>query len=196
MVQGNGLPHWIFLLDIQTAGQTPWSDPKGKIGGIHYDQDWSNDDLEYNQPNYVYLRAKCSAAANMETRLFCIPSQILNYPSLYAKYSVMDVDADDKPYTAIRQLSSNSPDILVTDSPFNVFSPADPGEGGHYCLIAEARRSGSDDDWPHQDVPTGADLANWVLNNPNVCQRNVYWSDYSSNDQLSWQTGLALPDSE
>jgi len=184
--------------DIQVSGDDRFNDPQQIIGGSNYMTDASWDVVKGNSANYVYLRAKCSGAIEMDTRLFCIPNEVLLYPQLYAKYSVQDLDDDDNPYTAIRHFSSKSAGVIVLNDPFNVFDPPDPGSGDpdsrHYCLVAEARAS-SDDDWPHEDPPTGADLAKWVLNNPNMIERNVSWSDRTGDNEITWQAGLTIPDS-
>jgi len=179
--------------DIQGSGAFALPNPDQTLGGQNYYVDKSVDTITQGEANNFYLRADCSGPIAMDTRFFAIPAQMLIYPSVYDGYSVQDVDDDGNKVTAIRQFSSTGAGVLVCDSPFNVFNPPSPGAGSHYCLIAEARRTNSNDDWPHEDPPTNGDFANWTLNNPNLCHRNVSWGSYNASTQLAWEVGLTIP---
>jgi len=183
--------------DIQIGGQTPLAHPHWHLAH-YYDTDRSlGTILEGGQANYVYLRAKCSRPVEMDTRLFCIPNELMLYPQLWARYSVQDMTDGDNKRTAIRRMSCPKAGAWALLDPFNVFDPPSPGSSGkkrhHYCLIAEAKRPG-DKDWPHEDAPQApADLYAWKLNNPHLIQRNMFWKDYTSHSEIVWEVGLTIP---
>jgi hypothetical protein len=150
-------------------------------------------DIHINDSNYIYLRGNCTRAVEMQTSLYAVPNTMVLYPEMYGNEPVMDVGPDGRKI-AIRDFTTKTPGPHVIDDPFNFFNPTSPASKGfdHYCLIAEARIPG--DVWPHEDpLPTGYDITNWLLNNPNIAQRNVYWTESFDDPTQIWQTNASIP---
>jgi hypothetical protein len=116
-------------------------------------------------PNFVYHRGNCTLGQYaVDTRLFLVPSNILNFPSEYSQHSVVDHDSHGNlTGPAIRSIVTvNAGDFNVFGNPFNILNPPDPNPpGAHYCLIAETRHPtpiNPDPQWPHEqtsDFATG-----------------------------------------
>jgi hypothetical protein len=111
-------------------------------------------------PNFVYHRGNCTLGQYaVDTRLFLVPCNILNFPSQYSQHSVVDHDAHGNPTVpAIRSIVTvNAGDFNVFGNPFNILNPPDPNSLGsnHYCLIAETRHPTQfvpEPLWPHEQV--------------------------------------------
>lgn len=124
-------------------------------------RDALNDTNIYPRTENVYLRGNCTLGNEykVETCLFCIPNNLLLYPTNYAQYSVNDFNDKGNPYVATRTITLTSTNSFnVLDLAFDILNPQSPPPGSdHYCLIVETRHPTSenpDPDWPHED--TGA----------------------------------------
>ena len=156
--------------------------------------------LVANTSNYVYLRATTTTAVSGRTRLFYVTGSILLHPAVYSQPSrvVFDVDPNTgEPVTAFRPYQSSQPQELVITKPFTLdnLPPPQNNGGDHYCLIAEHLPDG-EDEWPHEKIDnfgTSAEFATWLLNEPNVCWRNVYFVSNPDPDDQTLQTSFEIP---
>ena len=156
--------------------------------------------LVANTSNYVYLRGTTTTAVSGRTRLFYVTGSIFLHPVLYSQPShvVFDVDPNtNEPVTAIRPYQSSQAQQLVITTPFTMDNLAPPQNNGgdHYCLIAEHLPDG-EDEWPHEKIDnfgTSAEFATWLLNEPNVCWRNVYFVSNPDPDDQTLQTSFEIP---
>ncbi|PPQ89991.1 hypothetical protein CVT25_009631 [Psilocybe cyanescens] len=172
--------------DIQAVGGQPLSDVQSMLGGSNANTDYTsahNVAINQGAPNYIYVRGNCTLGDNydVQIRLFCIPNNLLLYPTNYAKYSVTDVDDNKNPYVALRTITSASANSFnVLDTAFDLLDP-DPVPSGsdHYCLIAETRHitpSSPDPNWPHEDTgafSSASGFNTWVGSTPTVSWRNI-----------------------
>ncbi len=75
------------------------------------------------------------------------------------------------------EISADPDAVAVTQNPF-LWNPSPPAPGTHYCLIAGVATDEHPQIVPENDeVNTGGEWANWVLNHRNVGWRNVALSD-------------------
>ena len=153
-----------------------------------------------NTSNYVYLRGTTTTAASGRTRLFYVTGSILLHPVLYSQPShvVFDVDPNtNEPVTAIRPYQTNQSQELVITKPFTLDNILPPQVDGwdHYCLVAEHLPDG-EQEWPHEKVDnfgTSAEFVTWLLNEPNVCWRNVLYVANPDPDDQTLQTSFEIP---
>lgn len=134
--------------------------------------------------------------------MYAIPSSLVITPEMYGPYGITELDVNNDTVLAVRELIAKGPGIQTITTPFNWLNPPPVTEvnpnSDHYCLIAEYRAWAKDpidkDLWPHQKgLPTGADLALWVLSNPAVAWRNVAWTSNPNAPTEIWQVDCAVP---
>ena len=147
--------------------------------------------------NYVYLRGHTTVPNFGQTRLFYVPASILLHPSLYSQSShvVFDIDDNGDPVTAYRQYSTLLPQPVIIERPFTMDDVPPPPSGDHYCLIAEVLPS-PETQWPHEIVSnfaTSSEFAAWVLSEPCVGWRNVYYVTNPNPDSQTLQTSFTIP---
>jgi hypothetical protein len=149
----------------------PDSNAVADLSGANFNIDYTNAkgvQLVGGAPNFVNLRGNCTLGSyQVETRLFCVPCNIIITPGQYGPLSVNDYDGNgDSIGPAIRSITTvNADDFNVLGNPFNILNPADPKTLGsdHYCLIAETRHKTTflpDPQWPHEiagDFATGVE---------------------------------------
>ncbi|PPQ93430.1 hypothetical protein CVT25_004502 [Psilocybe cyanescens] len=172
--------------DIQAVGGQPLSNVQSILGGSQAGTDYTsanNIGISQGAPNYIYVRGNCTLGDNynVQIRLFCIPNNLLLYPTNYAQYSVTDVDEKGNPIVATRTITSTSANSFnVLDTAFDLLNPQPvPAGSDHYCLIAETRNptsSNPDPDWPHEDTgafSSSSGFNTWVGSTPTVSWRNI-----------------------
>ena len=156
--------------------------------------------LVANTSNYIYLRGTSTTAVSGRTRLFYVVGSIFLHPVLYSQPShvVFDVDPNTgNPVTAIRPYQASSAQQFVITRPFtldNLVPPSNNG-GDHYCMVAEALPDGQQE-WPHEKVAnfaTSAEFLTWLLNEPCVCWRNMYYVWSPNPDDQTLQTSFTIP---
>ena len=141
-------------------------------------------------------------AISGRTRLFYVTGSIFLHPVLYSHptHVVFDVDPNtgDR-VTAFRPYRTHRPERLVITRPFTLDNLVPPSKNGgdHYCLVAESLPDGLLE-WPHEKVlnlPTAAEFITWLLNEPCVCWRNMYYVSNPDPDDETLQTSFTIPGS-
>ena len=156
--------------------------------------------LVANTSNYIYLRGTSTKAVSGRTRLFYVTGSIFLHPVQYSQPShvVFDVDPNTgDPVTAIRPYQARRPQQLVITKPFTLDNLVPPGDNGgdHYCLVGECLPDG-EQEWPHEkasNFATSAELLTWLLNEPCVCWRNMYYVSNPDPDDQTLQTSFEIP---
>ncbi|KAH9486057.1 hypothetical protein JR316_0000121 [Psilocybe cubensis] len=190
--------------DTQPVGNAPLSTPASILGGSNASIDYSashNVTINQGEPNYTYIRGSCTQGNGyaVEARMFCVPNNLLLYPTKYAQWSVQDFDDKGEPYVAIRTITSPSANSFnVLNNPFNILDPkALPPQNDHYCIIAETRHPSAecpDPDWPHENTgafSSGAGFNNWVGSTPTVSERNMGFK--TGGAELLCSCNVAIP---
>ncbi|KAA5536146.1 hypothetical protein F0919_00295 [Taibaiella lutea] len=124
------------------------------------------------QSNNMYVRAQNIGpnAASGYVTLFAVPSSLLLTPQSWLPCQISQPSSLENFYDQGNLAQIQPGEVCLNTTAFNY--SGSPG-GGHFCLIALA--SGANGmPFPIPDnFPTNAGLAGWVLDNPNVAQRNM-----------------------
>lgn len=213
------------LSDIQPLGTVPVPGIGEILSTSTYntdvaDQYGSKSNIQSGTSNFIYLRGATNQvcvlihlrclpvpksvpqATHVEFSLYAIPNSLLITPEMYGPWGITELDINNNPVLAIRELIADTPGVYTVDTPFNWLNPPPVKQvnpnSDHYCLIAEYRLWDADpinkDLWPHQKgLPTGADLTLWILSNPAIAWRNVSWTSNPSAPSEVWQVNCAIP---
>ncbi|KAH7106509.1 hypothetical protein BKA62DRAFT_687340 [Auriculariales sp. MPI-PUGE-AT-0066] len=192
--------------DIQLLGHDPVQNIGQVLGPDQYKTDVASADglgLEPGANNYIYLRGATTSATHIELSLYAIPNNLLITPDMYSANGITEMDINNNPVLAVRELNAPAAGTYTIDTPFNMANPKPvktiDSNSDHYCLIAEWRQWASDPInkpyWPHQDVEikTGSDFVNWILSNPAVAWRNMSWTSNPNAPTEMWQVNCAVP---
>lgn len=167
---------WTDSPDIIPWGTAPYPQPSDFTTDANYDNGYydHHTDFYIKQPNYVYVRAKNVATAAQPGRFwfYYTPSSVVTWPQ---KWLDAKITVDGQTTNHIDVSASSANQIIVNTTPF-VVVPDPPPVGDHFCLIAFAENGQSEPPMspkPEGAMPTWDDLANYVLNHPNMGWRNV-----------------------
>jgi len=159
--------HWVSP-DIINYGTTTLTvaQAAGSMGS------YINSTFTDGQDNSMYVRAQNIGpnAASGYVTLYAVPGSLLLTPQSWLPYEMSQPSSLENFYDQSNAAQIQPGEVCLNTTAFNYRGL--PG-GGHFCLIAVA--SGANGmPFPVPDsFPTNAGLAGWVLDNPNVAQRNM-----------------------
>lgn len=151
--------------DIVPTGTQPLSD----VSVLK--DNWNKDigkDIVKNGQNYIYLRGK-NLAAGAESgnfSLYYTPASLIMYPFKWLENRLETSGGS----TTSAVAAEASGEIVYTKDPFTWITGG-PAAGDHFCLVGmvETPQHAA----PVPSVKDMKDMAQWLLNNPNVAWRNV-----------------------
>jgi hypothetical protein len=165
--------------DIIPIGQKPVDNPS------IFKSNWDKDvgiDLQANQPNYIYMRAKnlSPAHADGKVSLYYCMSSLLMYPYQWANNIIKTSDG-----ASSVDIKADKGEIVVAGNPFNWIAPPQ-GSDWHWCLVGRIATEKNPNELPN--MSRISDFAYYVATTPGISWRNVTVinkdaADYSSNLQ-------------
>jgi hypothetical protein len=135
-----------------------------------------NTNFNDGQNNNMYIRAKNigSAPATGYVTLYAVPCSLLLTPQSWLPYEMSLPSSLQNLYDQSNALQIQPGEICINTTAFNYQGL--PG-GGHFCLIAVASGANGMPFPVPQSFPTNVDQANFIINNPNVAQRNMNYGN-------------------
>lgn len=136
-----------------------------------YGQNPSNTDINAQQVNNIYVRAKnlSSSSASGTISLYYAPTSLILLPDQWqhnqvgSALSIVDVNGNTS-------LAVGA--IGVGSSAFTFIAPPVP-QGFHYCMIGQVVTSAHPNPIPTAPFANSAAFVTWVVGNPAICWRNV-----------------------
>jgi hypothetical protein len=163
---------WTNSPDIIPSGTTAVGNPQAAFGSTsNYNSDQGQPTVA-QQVNYFYVRAKNlgAAAQNGSVSLYYCPQNLFLFPSLWNKNQLKTSSGK----TSVPLSFAKANDVTVVSEPFTYT----PVSNVHSCLIAQVVTPTNPNQLP-QDGTFGTmdELANYIVNHPNMAWRNVVLVD-------------------
>lgn len=164
---GHGGAHWISPDIINYGTNTLTTAQAASTMGQYINTQFTD-----GQNNNMYIRAQNISGnpASGYVSLYAVPGSLLLTPQSWLPYEMALPSSLENLYNTAGSLQIQPGEVCLNTTAFNYTGL--PG-GGHFCLIAVASGANGMPFPVPQSFPTNAGLAGWVLDNPNVGQRNM-----------------------